>query len=224
MNMITVGYNSKFTSIVRAVAAIGIGIVMIWGNNAPVTVVKIIACFLLAAGVVSVIHGIIRNKQEGTLHLMVVNAIVDFLIGFLLFFKPELISGFIVYFIGIALILFGALELIVLAGAMTLIGAGFSSLLLSICAIIGGAFLLFNPFGLKVMSIIAGCLLLLYGVSEFISTWRISRARKEYDIKFAPKPQPAASPEGGKVDAVSLGDAKEVDYQKTDEKQADQTK
>ena len=44
------------------------------------------------------------------------------------------------------------------------------------CAIVGGAFLLFNPFTLGVMSVIAGCFMLLYGVSELISTWKVGRA------------------------------------------------
>lgn len=215
--MFTFGYKTKFGSIVRALAAIGIGIVLIWGTDAPLTVVKIIACFLMAAGVVSLIYGIVKNKQQGTLHLMAVNAIVDVVIGLLLFFRPELVSNFIVYLIGIALILFGALQLIALSSAMSLLGAGFASLLLSIFAVVGGAFLLFSPFGLQVMSVIAGCLMLVYGVSELISTWRMSKAKTEYEIKFAPKPQPSPSQEGDKVDTSSIGEAKEVDYKKVDD-------
>ena len=55
--MITFGYNNKFSSILRALSAIGIGGVMLFSNEATITVVKIIAAFLFAAGIVSFIYG-----------------------------------------------------------------------------------------------------------------------------------------------------------------------
>ena len=173
--MITLGYKTKFDSITRAAAAIGIGLVMVFGGNAPTNVVKIIAILLVLAGVASLIYGLIKSKENGVYQLLLVNAGLDLALGLLLFFNPQWIVGVIVYAIGIILILLGGLQLLVLAGAMSLLGAGFSSLILSICAIVGGAFLLFNPFAINVMSVIAGCFLLVYGVAEIISmrSWNI---------------------------------------------------
>ena len=51
--MITFGYNNKFSTALRALAAIGIGLVMVFSTEATVNVVKIIAAFLFAAGMVS---------------------------------------------------------------------------------------------------------------------------------------------------------------------------
>ena len=51
--MITFGYNNKFSSILRSLAAIAIGLVMVCATDATTTVVKIIAAFLFAAGIVS---------------------------------------------------------------------------------------------------------------------------------------------------------------------------
>ncbi len=215
--MFTIGYKTKFDSITRAIAAIGIGIVMIFGSNAPTLVVKIIAILLIAAGLASLVYGIIKRKEQGMYQLLIVNAGLDLILGLLLFFNPQWIAGFIVYLIGMALILFGALQLIVLAGAMSLLGAGFSSLILSICAIAGGAFLLFNPFTINVMSIIAGCFLTIYGISELISTWRVCRAREEYEIRKNPAPSSTASPETGKIDASGIADAREVEYERIDD-------
>lgn len=48
--MITFGYNNKFSSILRSLAAIAIGLVMVCATDATTTVVKIIAAFLFAAG------------------------------------------------------------------------------------------------------------------------------------------------------------------------------
>ena len=47
--MITFGYNNKFSTALRALAAIGIGLVMVFSTEATVNVVKIIAAFLFAA-------------------------------------------------------------------------------------------------------------------------------------------------------------------------------
>ncbi len=204
--MITFGYKTKFSSLVRAAGAIGIGLVLIFGNNAPTLVVKLIAILLVVAGVVSLVYGVKKNKEQGMYQLLVINACLDIILGLLLYFNPQWIAGIIIYLIGIVLILFGALQLLALSGTLSMLGAGFSSLILSVCAIVGGAFLLFNPLSIKVMSVIAGLFMVLYGVSEIVSTYRIGKARSE-----------APSTPMNQIDVSGIGDAKEVEYEKVDE-------
>jgi hypothetical protein len=212
--MITFGYKTKFSSIVRALAAIGIGLVMVFGSDAPVTVVKIIACFLFASGVVSLFYGISSRRQSGSLQLMSVNAVVDIVLGLLLFLNPTWVAGFIVSLIGIALVIFGGLQLLVLSTMMTLLGTRFTSLLLSIAAIAGGILLVFNPFSVRVMGVIAGCLLILYGISELLSTARVVKAKKEYEIRYA---DDISAPSQGDASISSVIDAKEAEFHKADE-------
>ena len=204
--MITFGYKTKFSSLVRAAGAIGIGLVLIFGNNAPTLVVKLIAILLVVAGVVSLVYGVKKNKEQGMYQLLVINACLDIILGLLLYFNPQWIAGIIIYLIGIVLILFGALQLLALSGTLSMLGTGFSSLILSVCAIVGGAFLLFNPLSIKVMSVIAGLFMVLYGVSEIVSTYRIGKARSE-----------APSTPMNQIDVSGIGDAKEVEYEKADE-------
>lgn len=213
--MFTFGYKTSFSSILRALASIGIGLVMIFDNEASETVVKVIAAFLFASGLVSLIYGFIRNKKEEVLPLMAVNAVVDLLLGVLLFMNPGWVAGFIVTLIGIVLILFGGLQLFALAGTLSLLGAGFSTLILSICAVVGGAFLLFSPFGERVMSICAGSFLVLYGVSELISSWRIRKAKEAYEVRFSETSEPQGDQDV--IETSGLDDAKEVNYTKMDE-------
>ncbi len=213
--MFTFGYRTSVSSILRALASIGIGLVMIFDSNASETVVKVIAAFLLASGLVSLIYGIIRNRKEGILPLMGLNALVDVILGLLLFFNPAWVAGFIVVLIGVVLILFGGLQLLALVGTMSLLGAGFSTLILSIFAVVGGAFLLFSPFGEAVMSICAGSFLILYGVSELLSSWRIHKAREAYEIRFNSAQE--SQPDQDALETSGLDDAKEVNYTKVDE-------
>jgi len=212
--MIIFGYKSKFSSILRAFSAIAIGLVMVISNNATVTVVKIIAALLFAAGVISLVYGFV-NRKSGALPLLAVNAVIDIVAGLLLFFFPASVANFIVYLIGFALLAFGVLQIIVLSSTMSMLGGGFMSLILPAVAVVGGMVLLFNPFSMSVMSIIAGIALIFYGISELKSLSTIEKAKVEYEIRNKPaEPEPEQPREG--VIKSDLSAAKDVDYEKVD--------
>ncbi|MDD6254117.1 MAG: HdeD family acid-resistance protein [Candidatus Cryptobacteroides sp.] len=208
--MITFGYNSKFSGILRSLCAIAIGMVMIVSNNATVTVVRIIAAFLFAAGVVSFAYGYI-NRKDGAMSLMTVNAVVDIVIGLLLYLFPSGVAGIIVTLIGIALLIFAVLQLVVLSGTLSLVGLGGFPVFLCIIAIVGGITLLFNPFSERVMSILAGAFLMVYGISDIISMFRVVKAKEAYEIKFSQ--QDASGSEDAEVQ-TGLTDVKDVEYHK----------
>ena len=213
--MITFGYNNKFSAVLRSLAAIGIGLVMVFSTEATINVVKIIAAFLFAAGVVSFFYGL-AHRKDGAMGLMSVNAVVDILIGVLLFCFPGWVAGAIVIIIGVVLLIFGIIQILALAGTMSLLGFGLLSLLslfFSGLAIFGGVVLIFNPFPEKVMSVMAGVLLIWYGISDLLSMRRVSRAKTEYEIHFGSKEEPEAAadiPEG-------LDDVKDAEYRKVDD-------
>ena len=197
--MITFGYNNKFSSILRALSAIGIGGVMLFSNEATITVVKIIAAFLFAAGIVSFIYGYV-NRRNGAMSLMSLNAVVDIIIGLLLFFFPEWVAGAIVTIVGIVILIFGAIQLIALAGTMSLLGRGGFPLLFSILALIGG--------------VLAGSCLVVYGISELISAYRVKKAQEEFEIHFNRKDDD--SDMDSQIPA-GLEDVKDAEYHKVDE-------
>ena len=209
--MISFGYKTKFSSILRALSAIAIGLVMLLHTDASVVVVKIIAALLVVAGIVSFIHGYSKRK-EGALPLMSVNGGVDILLGLVLFFWPGAVAGFIVAAIGLVLIIFGVMQFIVMSGTISLLGAGLVPLLLAGLAVIGGITLLANPWEHTVMSRVAGILLIYYGVTELLSTHRMVKAREAYDIKFAEKKE-APAPESD----TNLAGVKDIEYEKVDD-------
>ena len=209
--MITFGYNSKFSSILRSLSAIAIGLVMVISTNATVTVVKIIAAFLFAAGVVSFVYGYL-NRRSGAMSLMTVNAVVDIVIGLLLFLFPTAVAGIIVTLIGIAILLFAVLQLVVLSGTLSLVGMGGFSLVLCIIALVGGITLLFNPFSERVMSILAGVFLVVYGISDLLSMFRVTKAKEAYEIKFGQENR--ETQQDGSDVPESLADVKDVEYRK----------
>ena len=89
-------------------------------------------------------------------------------------------------------------------------------LLLSGLAVIGGITLLANPWENTVMSRLAGILLIYYGVTELLSTRRMTRAREEYEIRYAGKSEATAAEP---VPETDLTEVKDVPYEKVDDPQ-----
>ena len=115
--MITFGYKNRFSGFLRAAVAIAVGVVMVVSRtDAMVLAVRIIAAFILASGVVSLIVGY-RDRQNSQMPLMGVNGIVDIVIAMLIFLFPHFVAGLIVYLIGFALLGFGIFQLIALVSA-----------------------------------------------------------------------------------------------------------
>ena len=197
--MFSFGYKSSFSSLVRAAAAIGIGLVMVFGadRNAPILIVKLIAALIIIAGLALLFHALTKYRRHGNQDIR------------LLLLYPKVLAGFVVTLIAIGLIALGAVQLFMMTSIMSLLGAGFSSLILSIICIVGGAFLLFSPFGERTMGIIAGCIMIVYGVSEIVSTFQYAKVRK-ISIQDAGRPSGPVAGDGG------VPEAKEVDFVKVD--------
>ena len=144
--------------------------------------------------------------------LMTVNAVVDIVIGLLLFLFPTAVAGIIVTLIGIAILLLAVLQLVVLSGTLSLVGMGGFSLVLCIIALVGGITLLFNPFSERVMSILAGVFLVVYGISDLLSMFRVTKAKEAYEIKFGQENR--ETQQDGNDVPESLADVKDVEYRK----------
>ena len=195
----------------RALIALVIGIMMVVSPaGALTTVVKVIAAFVLASGLVSLVVGL-KEKKNGSLPLMSFNAAVDIIIGLVLFMFPGFVSRFIIYLIGFVLLGFGLVQIFALLSARRAVGMGFGAFILPITVTLIGGFILFNPFAESVMTMIAGAALIVYGASELLSSWKMKKAIDEYEIHQAPKTEQPSQPEN------PLADVKDVEYEKVDE-------
>lgn len=152
-----------------------------------------------------------KNKKYSLLR-----AVIAIVIGLLLLLYPNLgATRFIVLLIGLALLVFGGLMLLVLAGTMTLVGGNPASLLLAVIIFVGGILLLWNPFGERLMGVLAGLFSLVYGVNELSSLSRVGRAQKEYEVKYG-RPEPKQD-SGTSSKGTDFSKVKDVDYEKVDE-------
>ena len=209
--MITFGYKNKFGGFLRAIAAIAIGLVMVISRtDAMVLAVRIIAAFLLASGIVSFLVGY-RDRQNGQRPLMGVNGAVDVLVALLIFMFPQFVAGLIVYLIGFALIGFALFQLIALASANRVMKVGILAFVMPVLVLLAGAFLLARPtFIGTAVGTVAGAALMVYGVSELLSSWKMKQAIDEYEIRFPQQPEMKEPQE-------PVSGVKDVDYEKVDE-------
>ena len=211
MKMFTFGYASRISGPLRALIALAIGVMMVLRpDNALTTVVKVIAAFILASGVVSLIVGL-KEKKNGSLPLMSFNALVDIIIGIVLFSAPGFVAKFIIYLIGFVLLGFGIMQILALFSAKRVMGLGLGAFILPAVVTLVGGFLLFNPFAESVMVMIAGAAIIVYGASELLSSWKMKKAIDEYEIHQAPVQEQPAQQEN------PLENVKDVEYEKVDE-------
>ena len=209
--MITFAYKNRFSGLLRAVAATAIGVVMVVSKtDAMVLAVRIIAAFLLASGLVSLFVGY-RNRENNQMPLMSVNGIVDIVIALLVFIFPNFVAGLIVYLIGFVLIGFGIFQLITLASANKVMKVGVAAFVMPVLVLLAGAFLLARPtFIGTAVGTVAGAALIVYGVSEFLSSWKMKKAIDEYEITQTKTQEPV-------VEENPLEQVKDVDFEKVDE-------
>ena len=180
--MITFGYKNKFTGPLRALTAIAIGIVMVVSKtNALELAVRIIAAFIMASGIVSLIVGY-KNRSNGTMGLLGFNAVVDLILGFVLFAYPAFAAGLLIYLIAFVLICLGFFQLISLFSISRAMGLGLWSFVMPFVVLSAGFFLIAKPaFIGEAIGMVAGAALIIYGVSELFSSWKMMKAIDDND-------------------------------------------
>ena len=218
--MILLGYKTSYGSIIRALCAIGVGGVMIcMPDKGTELIVKIIGAVIFAAGLVSLTVSII-NRKEMKQNQFTFNLILACIVGglgLLLIFFPEILTKTIIIAVGLGLIVFGALQMLVVGGAANLLGLGLTPVIFGAFALAGGIFILFNPLSEKTMGIFAGAFLVYYGVSELISLKKVSAAKKEYEIKYGKPSEEEPVKEVIKDSVSKFGNVKDAEFTEVDD-------
>ena len=210
--MITFGYKGRFSGITRAVIALIFGAVMFFTGNSVTIIVQILASFILASGVVSLIIGL-KKEDQNQRPLIMTNSGLNIIIAVLMFLFAESLGGLIVGIIGIILILFGLFQLVVLFSANRVMAVGALGFIMPAVVLACGALLLFKPkFVDDALGYVVGASLMIYGISELISSWKMRKSMKEAGIFSQAPDQQSGEPEETPVDEV-----KDVDFEKVDE-------
>ena len=126
-----------------------------------------------------------KNRANGTFSLMAVNTVVDILIALALFMFPDFFANLLVYLIAFILMCFAIFQLLALGSASRVFGMGGFAFFMPVLVLLCGLFLMANPSFLgSAVGIVAGVALIIYGISELLSSWKMRKAIDEYEIKF----------------------------------------
>ena len=208
--MITFGYNSRFSAPLRALLFAALGVLLIVAKtDAMELVVKIVAAFILAAGIVSVFVGF-RQKKDGTTPLSFFNGLVNVVIAGLLFMFAPFVAKFVSYLLGFVLFGFGLFQLLVLLSVRRNVQVSLAAYILPLMITVAGLLIFFYPkvFG-QSLGLIAGIALVVYGVSDLIAAFKVKSAQDPDEITPAPETPAQTSEEPI--------EAQEVEYEKVDE-------
>ena len=215
-DMITFGFNNRMTSIFRALCAIAAGVLfLVVKEDTPPLIVKIIGAFMFASGLVSFIYSF-RVSKGGGQGLMLLNCVVDIVFGALLFAFAGTVVNVVFGFVGILLVVLGIFLLIVLLSVLPVMGVATIVFVLPAVAVVGGILLLFSPWTQSVMVFIAGIALILYGVSELLTSYNVGKALEVDDIQMA---QHDDSEPDGFDTIASHTDVKDVEFEKIDDQE-----
>lgn len=210
--MITFGYRNRFSGWIRAISALVLGIVMFFTGNSMTIIVYILSAFILASGIMSLVAGF-KKENSNQKSLMLVNSAFNIILAVLMAIFAESLGNLFVGIIGFVLMVFGIFQLVALFSANRVMSVGIFAFVMPLLVLACGAFLLFKPaFVENIIAYIVGASLIIYGVSELVSSWKMNKAMSE-SASGHHEDGPASD------SGFDTADVKDVEFEKVDDQQ-----
>ena len=165
----------------RAVLAAILGIVLIiWPGTAVRTIIIVIGAVLMLLGAVSLIFS--KKPEEGqNRSLLSLNGMASLIFGLILVIFPTFFAGIIMFLFGAILLIVGVSEVANLISVRRETKAPASLFLGPIITTACGIVIFFNPFStIEWLFIFFGISLLVYALTEFLSTKKIRKIYKDF--------------------------------------------
>lgn len=178
--MITFGYKTPWSGIIRSVASLGLGILAVAypGNVIPL-LVQIFAAVLFVYGCGMMIYAF-THRQDRSFSLWLSNSIIEIVVAVLVFIFAGFIANIAVKLIGLLLLLSGIYHVIALISAERASRFGFWFFILPVVEAIGGGMLMFaSQLFTSGVGIIVGVALIVSGLSELLSSATVYRIQKK---------------------------------------------
>ena len=215
--MITFGYKKTIESVLRAVIAIAMGVILfLYKSEGADLFVRVIGIGILFAALVSIIPMFTRKKDgqpvkggKAGFVIGITTCSIAALIGLTAALWPHFYTRFFVFMIAASIIVFCAIQLIALISAMSLTGFKPLPLVLTAVALVGAIAVMFFQPG-KTIFIVTGALLVVYGVSEIISLFRVRKAEEIYILRYGAAKEAQESRTSGNDTLLVEGAVKEV--------------
>ncbi len=180
---------NKTYSITRGLITLLVGVCfLLWPSSIAPFIVKIIAAFLLAIGLISLVFALNTKPQggKGSGFLPIMNVIVYLVLGLLIFVFPNFFLNLLAILFGIVMLVAGISQIANLYAGRKYVQVSGGLYIIPIIITVCGLVLLFSPdASIEFLTILFGVALLLYGVSEFGQAWQFRNVKVSKDGKIS---------------------------------------
>ncbi len=177
--MITFGYKTPWSGLIRSVVSLGLGVLAVAypGNVIPL-LVKIFAVVLMVYGCGMLVYAFV-HKDEKSFSLWLSNSIIEIAVAVLVFVFAVFIANIAVKLIGLLLLCSGIYQIIALISAERASRFGVWFFVLPVVeAIAGGTLMFASQLFTSGVGIIVGIALIVSGLSELFSSIKVYRIQK----------------------------------------------
>ena len=167
----------------RAIVTLILGLVLvIWPEQVQKYIMTILGALILAIGVVSIILSYTGKWKNEKVPLLMLNAIVDIAFGLVLIIFPSFFINFIMFVFGLLLLIFSLSDIISLVRISKTMPLPRTLFIGPVIILILGIVMFFFPSKTgDWLFILFGAGLIIYAVTEFISTYTIrKKIRQNY--------------------------------------------
>ncbi len=164
----------------RAIIAFCLGLsLIIWPEQIQKYIIYILGGLIFLVGAISLILSLTGKWKSDEASLLTMNAIVEMAFGLVLICFPTFFLGIIMFLFGFVLLLFGISEIVVLIRSLKSVHFSWVLFIGPVLTSACGFIIFLNIFPtLNFLFIFFGAALLIYSISEFISTYRVRMALK----------------------------------------------
>ena len=170
---------NRTSSVARGVLTLIMGVcLMVWPGFTSGLIVKLIAGFLLAIGVVTLVSAMMAaSKTKSAIPVLVaLNVAVYLLFGLLVFLFPGFFLSLIAFLFGGVLLIAGLSQVIGLYQSSKYAPVGGGMYIVPVAITICGIALFFSPrASTEMLTMIFGGAVALYGISELVAVWKLRK-------------------------------------------------
>jgi uncharacterized membrane protein HdeD (DUF308 family) len=170
---------NRTSSVARGVLTLLLGVcLLVWPGFTSGLIVKLIAGFLLAIGVVTLVSAMMAaSKTKSAIPVLVaLNVAVYLLFGLLVFLFPGFFLSLIAFLFGGVLLIAGLSQVIGLYQSSKYAPVGGGMYIVPVAITMCGIALFFSPrASTEVLTMIFGGAVALYGISELVAVWKLRK-------------------------------------------------
>lgn len=170
---------NRTSSVARGVLTLLLGVcLLVWPGFTSGLIVKLIAGFLLAIGVVTLVSAMMAaSKTKSAIPVLVaLNVAVYLLFGLLVFLFPGFFLSLIAFLFGGVLLIAGLSQVIGLYQSSKYAPVGGGMYIVPVAITVCGIALFFSPrASTEMLTMIFGGAVALYGISELVAVWKLRK-------------------------------------------------